>query len=122
MQLVYVIKGFNSQHENKKWCVSEDMVGETGDSALVEEHMLRMAENLVEQLENQGWYITNKEVGMMHDDRRGYDVMGQFGKPLNLMMAVSKARCVWEQNKTLSRSEISFMLVKNNLDFTEGYY
>jgi len=64
------------------------MIGETGNSEIVEAHMLRMAENLIEQLEAEGWYITNKEVGMMHDDRRGYDVMGQFGKPLNLMMQV----------------------------------
>lgn len=100
MELVYVIKGFNNANEQKKWCVSESMFGEIGNGEVAEKKMLVMAEEMCDRLEREGWYITNKDIGMMWDDRRGYDPMGTFGKPLNAMIQVPKVNLY---DKSMSR-------------------
>ena len=91
MELVYVIKGFNIKNEQRRWMVSASMVGECGSPEAQEAKMLEKAEELIEKLRSEGWYITNKEVGMLHDDRRGYDPMGTFGEPLNSLVEIPKS-------------------------------
>lgn len=86
MELVYVIKGFNINGEQRRWCISESMVP-TNMAGGSEVAMKKMAEDLAVKLESQGWYIINKDIGMMWDDRRGYDFMNTWGS-LNEIVAM----------------------------------
>jgi hypothetical protein len=79
MELVYVIKAMNLNNEIGRWAICENNLEEAASPEEKEANMLKMALTLVDKLTAAGWKITSQEVGMLHDDRVGYDFMNYFG-------------------------------------------